>query len=84
MEQNVLITYFLVWLVCILLAGLLGYFQYLDKKKLQKQLSQKRAKRHNVQTQLEAVEQVILRNKLTGESNTKSLALQIVSELNNI
>lgn len=78
-EIMVLIGWFALWVVSIVVAGLLGYWQYLDKKQLQKQLAEKRA---NVVQQVEAIEQVILRNKLTGDLNAKSIAIQVVSEMN--
>lgn len=83
LETNVLLTYAAFLIFLFLLMVVLSSWQWWQNLKLKHELENRRIKRIIfVAEQLEVIETVILRNKLTGDLNTQRLAKQIVTELN--
>jgi hypothetical protein len=83
LETNVLLTY-AAFLICLfLLMVALSYLQRLQNLKLKRELENRRIKRIiDMAEQMEVIEAIILRNKLSGDFRACSLAKQIVAELN--
>lgn len=83
LETNVLLTYAALLICIFLLMVALSYWQYRQKMALIRELENRRVKQIiSMADQLEVIEAVILRNKLSDDLNTQRLAKQIVTELN--
>jgi cbb3-type cytochrome oxidase subunit 3 len=83
LETNVLLAYAALLIFIFLLMVALSYWQYRQKMALIRELENRRIKRIiDMAEQIDAIEAVILRNKLSGDFRACSLAKQIVAELN--